>query len=182
MSDVNKYLPVPLANDPEGDEEEEEKEEDNTPAPLPKRRRVGQRVTEEERAQIKETFLRVLANTANKRAAYLQAGVDRGTINYWCKKDPEFEQRIKEADEEANWVLFGEAWRRAMMGEEEYVISMGKMVYGPEGKPLTIRKRSDKLLELLLRARLPEFREKGVTVVNILPKEYIDLPPDGTVE
>jgi len=56
----------------------------------------------------------------------------------------------------------------------------GKPVYRP-GEPLTIRRKSDRLLELLLRARVAEFRERGVTV-NILPKEYISLPEDGTDE
>lgn len=146
---------------------------------LPRRRRQGQNMTEEERVEAKEVFLKTLSNTANARAACVQAGVTNSMIYYWEEHDPEFSARLKQANAEANWLLFGEAWQRAMKGEKEYVVSLGKLVTGPDGEPLTIQKKSDRLLELMLKARMPEFRDKGTTIVNVLPKEYIDLPEDG---
>lgn len=154
---------------------------DEIPLP-PKLRRHGQRMTDEERAQVQEIFLRALSNTANVRLSCLQAGITSGTIYWWIDHDQDFAERFKQANEDANWALFGEAWRRAMNGEKEYVVSVGKLIYGPDGQPLTIQKRSDRLLEILLKARIPEFREKGTTIVNILPKEYVALPEDGTEE
>lgn len=158
-------------------------EMDKLPAP-PVRRRKGQHLTVEERKQIQETFLKALANTANVRAACLQANISHTTIYQWQETDEEFALRFKEANTEANWLLFGEAWRRAMSGDERYVTSHGRVVIGPDGKPLTYRERSDRLLELLMRARLPEFRDtKNTTIVNVLPKEYVNfVPADDGVE
>lgn len=146
------------------------------------RRRRGQTMTPEERAATKEAFLKVFANTANIRAACLQVGIDRSLIVEWKKTDEEFAAQFDEANEAANWLLFGEAWRRAMTGDKEYVVSLGKLVYDQDGKPLTVQKRSDRLLELMLKARMPEFRDRGTTIVNILPKEYINLPEDDGIE
>lgn len=148
--------------------------------PIPQRRRKGVRISDEDRPRIQEEFLKAFANCANVRAACQITGLHHGTIAWWRTHDPEFEEKYLEAEDEANWLLFGEAWRRAMQGEEEYVVSVGKLIYGPDGKPLTIRRRSDKLLELLLKARIPAFKTQGPTVVNILPKEYLSLPEDGT--
>lgn len=150
-----------------------------SPLALPVNRRKGVRLTPEERKAAQEAFLKALANTANIRAASLQAGIHPSTVTYWKEHDEAFMVRFKEANDQANWLLFGEAWRRAVQGDERYVVSLGKLVYGPDGKPLTIREKSDRLLELLLKARLPEFREKAAVTVNVLPKEYVNLPQDG---
>jgi len=163
--------------------QQEEKAEQPAPLPLPKRRRQGQTMTHEERKEAQEAFLKALSNTANIRAACLQAGISRTIVYQWQEHDEDFGPRFKQANEDANWMIFGEAWRRAMQGEKEYVVSLGKLVYGPDGQPLTVQKKSDRLLELMLKARISEFREKGPTIVNVLPKEYINLPSDdGNVE
>lgn len=123
-------------------------------------RRRGQRLTSEEKTVAKASFLKALANTANVRAACMQAGVDHATVYRWQEHDAEFSFKFQQANRDASWLLFGEAWQRAMKGEEEYVVSAGKLVYGPDGEPLKTRKKSDRMLELLLKARLPEFRDK----------------------
>lgn len=158
---------------------EKKQQQQDTPQALPKRRRRGQTMTTEERKEAQETFLKALGLTANIRTACVQAGISRTIVYQWQEHDEDFGPRFREANEEANWLIFGEAWRRAMKGEEEYVVSLGKLVYGPDGKPLTVHKKSDRLLELMLKARMAEFRDKGTTIVNVLPKEYIDLPQDG---
>src|SRR6185312_16731483 len=95
------------------------------------------------------------------RAACMQAGISHTTVYQWQEHDTEFGIRFQEANKNANWLLFGEAWRRALQGEERYYISRGEVVLMPDGKtPATYREKSDRILELLLKARLPEFREK----------------------
>lgn len=123
-------------------------------------------MTPQEKQEAKEKFLKALSNTANVRAACIQAGVDHSTVYRWQEMDEDFGFRFREANKDANWLLFGEAWQRAMKGEEEYVVSGGKLIYGPDGKPLMQRRKSDRMLELLLKARLSEFREKQSIDVN----------------
>jgi hypothetical protein len=117
-------------------------------------------MTTQERKAAQDKFIKALENTANVRAACMQAGISHSIVYKWQEHDEEFSIRFKQANQDANWILFGEAWRRAIQGDEEYVVSAGKLVYGPDGKPLVNRKKSDRMLELLLKARLPEFRDK----------------------
>lgn len=150
-----------------------------TPQRAPMRRR-GQRMTKEERKHAQDTFIKALENTANVRAACMAAGISHAIVYQWQEHDTEFGIRFQEANKNANWLLFGEAWQRAMKGEERYVVSRGELVYKkvPDGKggfkngsePVTYREKSDRMLELLLKARLPEFREKhgDITVNNSL--------------
>ena len=140
---------------------------ENIDRPTPQRaRRQGQRMTKEERKIAQDAFIKAMENTANVRAACMQAGIHHATVYQWQEHDVEFGIRFREANQMANWLLFGEAWRRAMNGEERYVTSQGKVVYGSDGKPLTYREKSDRLLELMLKARLPEFRDKSTLNVN----------------
>ncbi len=141
-------------------------------------RRRGQHMTAEERKVAQDAFIKALENTANVRAACMAAKVSHSTVYQWSEHDEAFGIRFREANKDANWLLFGEAWPRAMKGEEEYVVSAGKLVYGPDGKPLTVRRKSDRLLELMLKARLPEFREKSTVTIETLPKEYVPNLPD----
>lgn len=129
-------------------------------------RRRGQRMTTEERKIAQDTFIKALENTANVRAACMAAHVSHTIVYQWQEHDEEFGIRFREANKNANWLLFGEAWHRAMKGEEEYVVSAGKLVYGPDGQPLKVRKKSDRMLELLLKARLSEFRDRQQVEVS----------------
>ena len=144
-------------------------------------RRPGQRYNAKERKERQDRFIEELEKTANVRRACEKAGIGHSTIYRWQEHDLEFGVRFKQANADASWRLYEEAWNQAVHGEEEYVVSAGKLVYGPDGNPLMNRKKSDKMLEMLLKARLPEFRDKTLVVNNILPKEYINVPEDGTV-
>ncbi|SRR5713226_1749137 len=130
------------------------------------KRKRGHHMTVEERKKAQDAFIKALENTANVRAACMAANVSHTLVYQWSEHDEEFSIRFKQANTDANWILFGEGWRRAVQGEEEYVISMGKLVYGPDGQPLKTRKKSDTLLALYLKARLPEFREKQQIDLN----------------
>lgn len=141
-------------------------EDINTSTSTRAMRRPGQRLTSEEKRKAQDKFLKTFANTANLRAAAMQAGVDRKTIYTWLEKDEQFSFKYHQAEAEANDAIRGEIWRRAIQGVEEPVVSVGKLVYVEDEKekgkmkPLTVRKYSDNLLALLAKARMPEFRDK----------------------
>lgn len=130
----------------------------------PRARRRGQRMTPEERKEAQEVFLQTFSLNANVRAACMKAGVDRSQIYRWQEHDEEFAQRFKQAELDANDMIRGELFRRAVQGYEKPVVSMGRAVYVKndkgEEKPLMERVYSDSLLSLLAKARMPEFREK----------------------
>lgn len=128
-------------------------------------RRPGQKMTKEERLATQEKFLKMLSMTANIRAACMAAGIDRSLVYYWQEHDSEFGMKFNIANTEANDLLFAAAWERGVKGVEKPVVSMGRQVFvesedGKSKKPLMERVYSDNLLSLLLKARLPEFRDK----------------------
>lgn len=139
----------------------------NTPTSTRAMRRQGQRLNKQERDAIQEKFLEVLSRTANIRAACLATGIDRSTVYYWQEHHPDFSIRFHQANTEANDLLLAAAWERGVRGVEKPVVSMGRQVFVKEKvngkeveKPLMERVYSDSLLSLLMKARMPEFREK----------------------
>lgn len=136
----------------------------NTSTPQTRKRRPGQRMTAQERAQAQEKFLKSFSMTANVRAACISAGIDRTLVYQWAEHNEEFSLRFKQAELDANDLIRGELFRRAVQGVEKPVVSMGKVVYTTDEKdkpkPLMERVYSDSLLALLAKARMPEFREK----------------------
>ena len=142
------------------------------------RRRQGIRLTKAQTIAAQAAFLKSFANNGNVRAACAQAGIDRSTVHAWEEHDETFSLRYNLSKEDVNDMIRAEIYRRAMIGEERFVTSMGKVVYHEE-KPLTIREKSDTLLIFHAKARMPEYREKNALTINtILPKEYVNLPDD----
>lgn len=149
-------------------------------------RRPGQKMTKEERLATQEKFLKVLSMTANIRAACMAAGIDRSLVYYWQEHDTEFGMKFNIANTEANDLLFAAAWERGVKGVEKPVVSMGRQVFvegvGEDGnkkmKPLMERVYSDSLLSLLLKARLPEFRDKQHIDADINHHGSISLSDD----
>jgi|GraSoiStandDraft_16_1057320.scaffolds.fasta_scaffold706165_2 hypothetical protein len=129
-------------------------------------RRSGQRLTPDERKKAQEVFLQSFSMTANVRAACLKAGISRATIYEWAEHDTAFSILYKQAELDANDMIRAELFRRAVQGYEKPVVSVGKVVYGPDDKPMMERVYSDSLLSLLAKARMPEFREKQSLDVN----------------
>lgn len=138
-------------------------------------------MTAAEKRAAKDKFIEVLENTANVREAATAAGVDHSTVYRWVEKDKKFKARFDTANESANWLLFGAAWKRALEGEAEVVVSGGRVVYEEEPvlddngepkldkrgnpimrpvRPMIQRKKSDQLLQFLMRNRIPEFKDK----------------------
>jgi hypothetical protein len=114
-------------------------------------------VCEEARAR----FLKALAATGNVTLAAGAAKLSRRSLYHWREQDQGFAAEWAEAIESATDALEAEARRRAIEGVETTVVHGGRMVRDDEGNPLTIRRYSDSLLALLLRAHRPEkYREK----------------------
>ena len=113
------------------------------------------------RKEAREQFLNSLALTGNVSLAAAAAGLSRSSLYHWRERDRGFAEAWLEAIEAATDVLEAEARRRALEGVEQALVHGGKMVRDDEGHPVTVRRYSDNLLALLLKAHRPEkFREK----------------------
>ena len=89
------------------------------------------------------------------------AGISRQTAFYHKANDIEFRTRWEKAIEVALDALLDEAYRRAAIGYDEPVIHQGRLATTAdpttgEERPLTVRKHSDRLLEVLLKFRYGE--------------------------
>jgi hypothetical protein len=84
------------------------------------------------------------------------------------KRNPAFAKAWDEAEERAADALEAEAWRRAVVGVQEPIVSSGKVVRDDDGQPLAIRRYSDALMLALLKARRPEkFKDRAVVEHDI---------------
>ena len=109
----------------------------------------------------RELFFQVLEDTCSPKQAAAAAGISRQTAFYHKANDIEFRTRWEKAIEVALDALLDEAYRRAAIGYDEPVIHQGRLatVADPatgEDRPLTVRKHSDRLLEVLLKFRYGE--------------------------
>jgi hypothetical protein len=130
-----------------------------------KKRRRGQRMTAEQRIRAQAMFLTAYEKTASVLAAAEQAEIDRTLVYYWQEHDEQFSFAFNIADNAANMRIEAEIRRRAIEGWEEPLVSAGKRIG-------TVRKYSDVLLMFYAKRRMPEYRDKGLTINNVLPKEY----------
>jgi hypothetical protein len=94
------------------------------------------------------------------RAVDAVPGLSWATVQHWRRKDPEFEDRLRDSRVQFSERLEQEAVRRAALGVDEPVFYKGRKV-------ATVRKYSDRLLELLLKKTNPEFRDKITADVNV---------------
>lgn len=105
-----------------------------------------------------DLFIQVLEDTCSPKQAAAAVGISRRLAFDYKQKDTEFRARWEKAVEVALDALLDEAYRRAAIGYEEPVIHGGQLstVTDPttgEERPLTVRKHSDRLLEVLLKFR-----------------------------
>jgi|SRR5579859_2558218 len=106
--------------------------------------------------QQRAAFLARLAETGNVSEAARWAAVSRSGAYALRLGDEEFALAWAEAQGQAVDALEMEARRRAVEGVEQPVLYAGKPVHDDGGDPITVRHYSDRLLELLLKARRPE--------------------------
>ncbi len=105
----------------------------------------------------KTTFLACLERSGNVTEAADVATVDRSTVYRWRDEDPAFAAAWDEAQEHVTDRLEAEAILRAGEGREE-VIGVTK-----DGEPISTVRRSDRLLEFLLKGRRAStYRESRV--------------------
>jgi hypothetical protein len=122
------------------------------------------KLTEERR----QRFLRALADTGIVSVAVEIAGTSRTRVYELRKHNSGFASAWEEAEEQAADALEAEAWRRAVDGVPEPLVSGGKIVRDDDGQPLAIRRYSDTLMLALLKARRPErFKDRAVVEHDI---------------
>ncbi len=150
-----------------------------------KKRRKGQRMTPAQRIEAQATFLATYEKTANVLAAAEQTEISRVLVYYWLEHDEQFLFAYGLADKAANAHIEAEIRRRAIEGVEKPLVSMGHLVYerkGKQRKKVIMREYSDTLLIFYAKKRMPEYRDKGVVINNVLPKEYHFDPNQDGVE
>lgn len=134
---------------------------DNRDSAPPKKRRSGQRLTADEKRRAQAVFLDAFAQSANVTAACRKAGIDRATMYRWQEHDEAFSLRYKQAEAEANDVIRGAIFQRAIIGVDKPLHYQGRLVKDEHGQRLTVKEYSDTLLIFLAKSRMPEFREKS---------------------
>lgn len=116
-----------------------------------------------QRHRRQQRFLAAYRESANIKHSCKVAGVSRQTFYDWRDHDQEFRVQLPDAEREADDTLEYAAHERAVHGVPSYVVSQGKLVYGPDKKPLIERKYSDTLAITLLKARMPEkYKDRSV--------------------
>jgi hypothetical protein len=103
----------------------------------------------------KRRFLDAFAESGLVYHACERARISHGTVCTWRREDPEFNLLYQEHLDAAIETFAKEAVRRGRDGWLEPVYQGGKKVG-------SIRKYSDRLLELVLKAKLPEYRQASV--------------------
>lgn len=125
------------------------------------------RFTPEKRAE----YLELISKTGVTSSSAYLIGISTLMILQYSKENPEFAAQVDEAKARYRDGLHTEAHRRGAEGWDEPVYQGGREV----GK---VRKHSDRMLELLLKRHIPEFRDKldidtnvkgGVLVVGAPP-------------
>ena len=108
--------------------------------------------------EVQELFLQILEDTASPKQAAQVCGISRRLAFEYKQNDLEFRRRWEQAIEVAMDALLDEAYRRACIGVDEPVIYQGQLAMTKdaatgEDRPLTVRKHSDRLLEVMLKFR-----------------------------
>jgi hypothetical protein len=115
-----------------------------------------------------ERFLKALAETGIVSVAVEIAATSRTRVYELRKRSPGFAAGWEEAEERAADALEAEAWRRAVVGVQESLVSGGKVVRDDDGQPIAIRRYSDALMLALLKARRPDkFKDRAVVEHDI---------------
>jgi hypothetical protein len=103
-----------------------------------------------------QQFLQYLAETGNVSRSVKLIGSSAARVYTLRHNDPAFRQAWDEAEQIAADRLEEEAWRRAVEGFDEPVVSGGKLVRDEDGNAVMVRRYSDVLLIRLLAAHRPQ--------------------------
>ena len=120
-------------------------------------------------AERQRRFLEHLAETGNVSRSVKLVGTSATRVYALRHNDPAFRQAWDEAEEVAGGRLEAEAWRRAVDGFDEPVVSAGKLVRDENDNPVMLRRYSDTLLIALLKAHRPQkFDRRAPAATNVL--------------
>ena len=104
----------------------------------------------------KQVFIDTMAKTGRNHASAEAAGVTYETVRSHIKADQEFAAAVEAARQQYGEWLESEVERRGVEGWEEPVFNY------KDGSILgTVKKFSDKMLELALKKHVPEYRDKS---------------------
>lgn len=130
--------------------------------------------TPEVREKRKRNFLEVYAQVGEIQPACNAATISRTTYQRWCKEDEEFAQACVDAKLASVDAAVVELRTRGVEGVEEVVLYKGEPVWKRDPDtgdimlddelrpvPFTRRVRSDRLLEVYVKAHRREYRDKG---------------------
>lgn len=109
-----------------------------------------------------QAFLDAYARTGVIGRSAHEAGVSHQAIIDWRKKFPEFDVAVKSAYEAYKELLHAEIHRRAVTGVPKPVFYQGEEV----GE---ITEYSDRMLELLAKRHMPEFRDRYQVDMSVTP-------------
>ena len=106
--------------------------------------------------EVQELFLQVLEDTASPKQAAQVCGISRRLAFEYKQNDLEFKRRWEQSIQIAMDALLEEAYRRAVVGVDEPVIYQGQVSTARdpqtgEERALTVKKHSDRLLEVMLK-------------------------------
>jgi hypothetical protein len=140
---------------------------------------VGKRhVTVASTPDAQAKFLEGLAKGLSATGAAALASVDRKSVYRWRAADPEFAKAWDDAIEAGTDILEDEALRRALEGNAEPMVSMGKVVRGDDGYPLLVKKHADGLMQFLLKGRRRDkFSERVQQDIKLEAKVETDGQP-----
>ncbi len=139
----------------------------------------------------RRAFLDSLAISGVVTSACEATGIARKTAYHWRDSDPAFAEEWDEALAIATDRLEAEAHRRAVLGNEEPVFHRGQLVLKRDPEtgevlrdsngdpiPVTVSKRSDRLLEIMLAAKKPhEYGRKVVDMNTRVERRDVPRPP-----
>lgn len=118
------------------------------------------------------TFLTRYAETGTIGTAATAAGITRQTVRNWRKADPVFDELCKDAYDVYKEALHAEIHRRAVEGTLRPVFYQGEECG-------SIREYSDRMLELLAKRHMPEFRDRYQVDLTTAPG-VLAVPGMGT--
>ncbi len=111
--------------------------------------------------QKKRVMLASVAATGNISEACRRAEIERSTHYRWMEADEQYALSFRQAEQTAIDAMEQEAWRRAVEGTVEPVVSAGKHV-------TDIRRYSDTLLIFLLKGARPgKYRDRVDVTVDV---------------
>lgn len=134
----------------------------------------GHHLTPEARVIKMNLFLEEFAKRGIIADALQAAGMSSTGLKRWKEQYPKFMEAYEEAHIAAQSVLENEAFNRAVVGWEEPVYQGGELVG-------TIKRKSDRILEVMLKAKVEGYNPK-LEVSGEVRSNRIDALPADAVE